>query len=84
METNLNPMTYTFAECSEALDRLIKRYILASELPNIFFSHFGPDVRTFKIEIIVYIKCDDIFIKHKDTFSIVLKGGSLLKPIFVN
>ena len=73
----------TYRECSLALERTIKRFILSSDLPSIFLFEFGHDVRTFRVEIAVFLKINDDFIKHKEPIFLVLECGSLLMPIHV-
>ena len=71
----------SYEECSLALERTIKKTIFSSDLPHIFLFEFGPDVRTFRVEIAVFLKIDDVFVKHKEPFFIVIECGSLLMPI---
>ena len=73
-----------YLACIQALDRVVKRLILNSQLPKIFKTEFGNDVRRCNVEVICYIKCDFEFLKHKTPIYVELECGALFtKPIFL-
>ena len=72
-----------FQQCSLSLERLVKHYVLSSELSNIFCSQFCSNISEFRVETIVYLKIDNTYFKHKVSFYITLTCSPMLKPIFI-